>query len=620
MKLLKDQVTRLGIYFFFDMDGIVDSFITYFINDLMKSLDRLVIVCNGKLTPEGMDKFKEFTSDIIVRENEGLDVWAYKTGLEFIGWKECETYDEIILCNSTSMGPVYPFTNMFEEMKSKDLDFWGITKTHKVEGYDFEYNPYGYLPEHVQSYFIVYRKSLIQSADLHRYWDNMPQIKSYNQSVGLYESAFTKVFADKGFLWDVYVNTDDFEGITDQPLMFYPEKLIRERKCPIFKRRSFFHEYNDMLYHTTGQSSLLLYNYLITEKLYDENLIWDNILRCYNLVDISRQLHLNYTLSTRCSSPEKVRSILREQKVALIMHLYFDDLLEESLNLASAIAKEADVYITTNTEEKKKKIEKIFGDLRCNKLCVKVVSNRGRDVSALLIGMREVVDNYDLICFSHDKKTTQSNPGSVGESFAYKCYSNILYNKVYVENIIQLFAENPRMGMAVPPAPIHGEYRDLYGKNWGINFKNTQKLCKELDIHVPMSEEKNPIAPYGSVFWFRPVAMRRLFGKKWKYEDFLEEPLPVDGTISHAIERSYSFVAQAEGYYSAVVMSDIFERIEYTNLDYFVANNFMSDELRKMLDDVYKSTSWKLSKPIRVLGQAVKSIRRKKARNSTNGD
>ncbi|MER3115540.1 rhamnan synthesis F family protein, partial [Bacillus altitudinis] len=163
----------------------------------------------------------------------------------------------------TTMGPVYPFANMFEEMKSQEVDFWGITKTHKVEGYDFGYNPYGYLPEHIQSYFIVYRKSLVQSPDLQRYWEKMPEIVSYNQSVGLYESAFTKMFEDKGFRWDVYVNTDDFEGVTDQPLMFYPYKLIRDRKCPIFKRRSFFHNYHDMLYHTTGQSTILLYNYLI---------------------------------------------------------------------------------------------------------------------------------------------------------------------------------------------------------------------------------------------------------------------------------------------------------------------------------------------------------------------
>ena len=61
--------------------------------------------------------------------------------------------------------------------------------------------------------------------------------------------------------------------------------------------------------------------------------------------------------------------------------------------------------------------------------------------------------------------------------------------------------------------------------------------------------------PYGSVFWFRPKALEPLFAHGWQHSDFPPEPLPQDGTISHAIERIYPFVAQSAGYYPAVVMS-----------------------------------------------------------------
>ena len=72
---------------------------------------------------------------------------------------------------------------------------------------------------------------------------------------------------------------------------------------------------------------------------------------------------------------------------------------------------------------------------------------------------------------------------------------------------------------------------------------------------MPISGEKAPIAPFGSVFWFRVKALEPLFARGWQHEDFPEEPMPQDGTISHAIERIYPFVAQSEGYYPAVVMS-----------------------------------------------------------------
>ena len=43
----------MAIYFFYDKDGIVDGYVDYFLEDLKKNLDRLIVVCNGKLTSEG---------------------------------------------------------------------------------------------------------------------------------------------------------------------------------------------------------------------------------------------------------------------------------------------------------------------------------------------------------------------------------------------------------------------------------------------------------------------------------------------------------------------------------------------------------------------------------------
>ena len=79
---------RLGIFFFFEKNGYVDDFIPYYLRDLNKNLSELVVVCNGTLSEQGRAAFSEFTDHIIVRENKGLDVWAYKTALEAYGWQE----------------------------------------------------------------------------------------------------------------------------------------------------------------------------------------------------------------------------------------------------------------------------------------------------------------------------------------------------------------------------------------------------------------------------------------------------------------------------------------------------------------------------------------------------
>lgn len=69
---------RAALFFFYDGQGIVDDYVTYMLRDLRPNLDKLYIVVNGLLTPEGREKFAPLADDIYVRENKGLDVWAYK--------------------------------------------------------------------------------------------------------------------------------------------------------------------------------------------------------------------------------------------------------------------------------------------------------------------------------------------------------------------------------------------------------------------------------------------------------------------------------------------------------------------------------------------------------------
>lgn len=128
-----------------------------------------------------------------------------------------------------------------------------------------------------------------------------------------------------------------------------------------------------------------------------------------------KNLQLEYVLPSNIAPVQEVKKELKEKKIALIMHLYFEDLINSSFEYAQAMPDEADVYITTNTEQKKKSIEKKFSEGTWRKVEVRVIENRGRDVSSVLIGVKDVIMDYDIACFVHDKKRAQLNPGSVGE-------------------------------------------------------------------------------------------------------------------------------------------------------------------------------------------------------------
>ena len=549
---------RLGIFFFYEKNGDVDDFITYYLRDLGRNLTELIVVCNGKLSKQGRAAFEEFTDQIIVRENKGPDVWAYKTALDHYGWQRLSEFDEVVMTNSTLMGPVRPLKEMFDAMAERtNLDFWGLTIHHGAEGNPFKgKHLYNYLPVHIQSHFIVYRKKFIQSKELQNYWDTMPMIESYTDSVQRYESVFTKQFADKGYQWDVYVNTDDLKEFTDYPLLVCPTRLLRDKKCPLFKRRSFMHDFEAYLNDTAGEPVRELYAYLRDHTDYPLELIWKNMIRTMHPYDFTRNLGLTRLIPERVQDEACAAAVRKNRRIALCMHLYFMDMLPQSCAFAANMPPETDVFISTNTPEKKQQIEEAFRTLPLYAVTVKVVENRGRDVAAFLCDLAPQIREYDYACFMHDKKAIQTKPGSVGASFGYVCNENICKNADYVLNVLTEFEKDPYLGLLCPPFPTHGVYfMNMCSNGWGPNFDNTKALMKKLGIDRPISGEKMPIAPFGSVFWFRVKALAPLFDHGWQHEDFPPEPLPQDGTISHAIERIYPFVAQGAGYYPAQAMS-----------------------------------------------------------------
>ncbi len=572
MTVLQANPKRLGIYSFYDAQGIVDRYVTFFLRDLQENLSDLIVVVNGLITVDEKQKLLDITPKVIIRENIGYDIWGYKTGLAFFGWDRLAEFDEIIVVNNTIMGPVYPFRDMFAAMDQRDLDFWGMTRHDEFEADFLGIDSKQLIPEHIQSYFYGFRKNLVQSPAFQAYWDELPMLTGYKDAVVNHEFRFTKAMGDKGFTWDTYVDTSSFKTVSANPILYYHRDLIQLFKCPIIKRRSFFQDYDDILINTTGQPAFELYEYLRQQSYFDCSMIWENLLRTCHLEDLAKNLHLDYILASDSSNPQAVARILQKKPLALIMHLFFVDLIDDMLAYVRSMPEAADIYISTNTAEKKQTIEAKFSSLECHKLEVRVTNNQGRDVSSLLVGMRDVIPQYEYICYIHDKKSGQVKPGSVGESFAFKCLGNTLFNRHYVNNILETFEQNPQLGLLVPPEPNHSYYFFSLGDEWSWNYDNTRILAQLLGLNVPISDQKRVFAPLGSYFWFRASALAQLFKAGLDYTDFPEEPLPEDGSISHALERIYPFVAQNAGYYTGVMMVDQLARMEYTNLRHYVSS------------------------------------------------
>lgn len=539
---------RCAIFLYYDREGKVDDYVIYLLESMKPHVSNLLAVCNGTLTEEGTKRLESVADEVMFRENSGFDVGGYREGLFYYGFKELAKYDEVILFNYTFFGPLYPFSEMFDEMEKRDLDFWGITRHYKVEPDPYGANRYGYLPEHIQSHFLVLRNRFFMSNDYKEFIFNLKNPTSYVESICEYETIFTKYFEDLGYKWDTYVDTSEYEGYAYCPIMFYLKDMIEKKRCPIVKRRSFFTDYQDYMLNTCGESSIEAYEYICENLDYNTDLIWDNILRLENLTEISKVMHFNYVLPTYgvyCSEMEKRTAVFIFLESIKHKHLY--------KNYLAAIPEETDVYLLGKRADGTE-IQKAYLAGKSNIEIVELDKAYQEKISYTL---QQAKDNYDYICIANMRNVENIQPYSNEISWQYSDWENILGTKEMVQNIITTFETNKRLGMLIPPVPQYGELFAVMEDGWMGCYETVEESLKKAGISANIKRQDEPLAPVGGSFWMRvkePVI---------EAVDRVQEDMKI-------LCLDLPFVMQSVGYYTGVLYSDKYAAIETTNQDYMM--------------------------------------------------
>ena len=274
-----------------------------------------------------------------------------------------------------------------------------------------------------------------------------------------------------------------------------------------------------------------------------------------NLYDQRMKQHLYKILpKDRYIGKQSIEKAL-DKNALIVVNLYYiadmDMYLQYLCNLPEAI----DICIVTSSKNVYSRVSSETKKNRWNNITILQKMNRGRDISALLVACRDLLPQYEYICFVHDKREKFAAAKQDEDFEIENLWGNTVASKEYLANIFDEFDNHPQLGLLVPPEPA-GMYQNAwYRSSWGSSFTPTKDLARELGLNCSISIDKPPIT-LGTVFWCRYDALKKIFDKDWKYTSFPEESLPNDGTISHAVERILGFVAQDAGYKTSIVMND----------------------------------------------------------------
>lgn len=256
----------------------------------------------------------------------------------------------------------------------------------------------------------------------------------------------------------------------------------------------------------------------------------------------SKILHLapptdDYCLAMPLSYP--VGKWLSPPHLAVICHMFYLEMLDEFQRYLLNIPFSFDLFVTTDSEDKKSTIEKAFWGWDKGKVEIRLAPNRGRDIAPKLIACRDIYDRYEFFLALHTKKTPHYEPLREWRPYLWQ---TVLGSGKIVESVFECFRVDPKLGII---APQHMEQiRPFLG--WGWNFKSAKETARRMGVRISLDRRLD--FPSGSMFWARSAALKPLLDCNFSLDEFPNETGQIDGTLSHIIERLFFFSCERAGY------------------------------------------------------------------------
>lgn len=228
---------RVAIFASYNKKGIIATYVVHFLKELKKEVNDIIFVADNEVSPDEEDKIKDIVTYSLCERHACYDFGSYRRGYE---WADenglLKDADELIFCNDSCYGPVYPFREVFLKMETMDCDFWGMTESYQIR-------------YHLQSYFLVFRRNVFSSDSFRSFVSSFEKQKNFWEYVKKYETTFAEHLLSSGFRCASFCSYDSVVGSKqeelDNPCM-YPVTLL-SLGMPLVKRKVFINKHGGNL-------------------------------------------------------------------------------------------------------------------------------------------------------------------------------------------------------------------------------------------------------------------------------------------------------------------------------------------------------------------------------------
>lgn len=234
-----DEKKRIAFYVHYNKNSVISESDLDSLKAYKKIFDTIVFISNSPLQDEQTALIQTLCQKIIFRENVGFDFAAWKQGIEEFGYDNIKEYDQLALVNNSTFAPVFDIKNVFGKMEKQNVDFWGITLFPEIA--EKKYLKANKITEHLQSYFVVFEKKVIESTALKEFFDHLKMSAEFTDAVLNGEVELTKFMAQKGYTYAPYLTESYYiwNYLVDYRIPYDKPATLTMLGSPLVKKKAY---------------------------------------------------------------------------------------------------------------------------------------------------------------------------------------------------------------------------------------------------------------------------------------------------------------------------------------------------------------------------------------------
>lgn len=486
--------------------------------------------------------------NLIRRPNIGYDFYSYRVGMH-LALKEHDVEGVFLVNSSFFLINVDLFRKLLETMCASDRSTGvrGVTESKQI----------GW---HLQSYLLYFDFRNLHTSWLKRQFESIEPVNSKFEVVLKYEIGLGHALQDGGIPTEAMFQPTIAQAV--RGVLSYMWSITKSQGYSVWLKPAFWRAWRDVNWTHFG-AGMLARNYGLVKAEFvrsnphrlSQNIVWDSCDKRLRVgiersIDHSRHLyapsssglaelqHHGDPLDIILQSIESVRHRNAKNRVAVIVHLFYLDLIEEILDDLKNIVEPFDLYITTPFEADIPQIIEAT-DRRGQRVAIQLCRNKGRDVGPFVALYRTgCLDHYDAVLKLHTKKSRYSDQG---DYWRRQLYKPLCGDSMTTQKTLRLIRER---GCGVL-GPAH--YFLTSQEFWGANRERLAQILKNCNVQHESAEPKLAFFA-GTMFWFAPKAMAALHAATGETVEFDLENGKQDGTLAHAWERAFCLIARDAGY------------------------------------------------------------------------